>query len=148
MRTTRLGYKPLSLDSFPSLSLPGGGVRAPGAPAPCVAAARFKLPYGVEVPLGLVPRLEIELCRPSRSASIPPERGDPGDIPNEGEGDLAAGPQGIVSVPLTIGEGGADESIPPPARERVEPLGAGREAVRPEGAKLGLRVWLAASAST
>lgn len=68
----------------------------------------------MEEPVGLVPKLEMDPARPNRRASIPPDRGDEGEAALK-LGDLA-GPHGIVSSPLTMGDGGRDESIPPPAR--------------------------------
>lgn len=74
--------------------------------------------------------------RPRRSASTPPpERGEPHDEPNTGE----AGPQGMLSRPETMGEGGTDELMPPPARA------LGREAVRAEREDVLGEPWESAS---
>lgn len=74
--------------------------------------------------MGLVPKLEpnagmddIDDCLPRRRASTPPDLGELGDAgPRTGEKWFAAGPQGIISVPFTMGDGGLDESMPFPAR--------------------------------
>lgn len=141
VRTTLEGYNDLSFPSF-SFSLPGG-VSAPGAPAPAAAAARLRFPYGVEEPVGEVPKLEIDPARPNRNASIPPDRGEEGEAgEKDGEEVDLAGPQGMLSSPLTRGDGGTEESIPPPARL------LGREEESAEREKLEREFWFAARDST
>jgi hypothetical protein len=136
VRTTREGYSPFFLSlsfslSFSSMAialasspaLTFGGVRAPGAPAPYVAAASERFPYGVAVPLVFAPDAP-------DAAGAGPAAAAAGTALAEGAGKEAFGPgeEGRL-VPSEPARESRRASTPPPCN----PTGRGEMESGDEG---------------